>query len=75
MNFRDQVDFDTRPEWYLGHSKGAAGMLALVSEHFGKQFRGAVSDKMLLRECRRAIHQDHQLEDSFDLIEIADSQV
>ena len=59
----------------MSNSEGAAGMLAADSKNFGEQFGCTVRYEMLFNECRRAVDQDHQLDDLPDLIEIADSQI
>src|SRR6516165_9833117 len=75
VNLCDQVYLHTRSERHLGDSKGAAGMLPRASEHFGKQFRGAVGDEVLFGECRRTVHQDHQLNESINSVEIPDREM
>jgi hypothetical protein len=59
----------------LSNSEGAADMLAADSKTLGEQFGCIVRYEMLFSECRRAVDQDHQLDDLPNLIEIADSQI
>src|SRR5580692_5564314 len=75
VNLGDKVDFHTGSKGHLSNSEGAAGMLAADSKNFGEQFGCTVRYEMLFSECRRAVDQDHQLDDLPNLIEIADSQI
>ena len=68
----DQVDFHSCPERYLSNAKSAASMPAVVAKNLHEQFRSPVGHKMLLGKCRCAVDQHHQLDDSLDLVQIAD---
>src|SRR5579871_5247708 len=75
VNLRDQVYLHTGSERHLRHAKRASGVHAVLSKYLGEQFRRAIRHKVLLRECWRAVHQAHKLDDSPDVVQITDGEI
>src|SRR6202045_3820206 len=67
-NLRDQIDLDTSSKRNLSDPKGAANMHSYFSKNLREEFRCAVSHQMLLGVRGSAIHEHHQLKDTFDLV-------
>src|SRR5215470_8266629 len=75
VNLRDQVYLHTGSEWHLRYAKRASRVHTALSKHLGKQFRRTIGHKVLLRECWRAVHQAHKLDDSPDVVQITDGEI
>jgi hypothetical protein len=50
-------------------------MRAALAKNLGEQLRRTIGHQMLFSECRRAVHQGHQLDDSLNLVQITDGEI
>jgi hypothetical protein len=75
VNLRDQVYLHTGSERNLRYAKRASGVHTVFSKHLREQFRRTISHKVLLRECWRAVHQAHKLDDSPDVVQITGGKI